>query len=60
MKNFEKNPGLVALYRSVYHNAIVSQEQSFTSVKKFVIDPMFTIDRPQFKIDPQFPQHKPT
>jgi len=59
MKNFEKNPGLVALYRKVHQIAIMSQEKSFTSVKEFVIDPMFTIGRPQFKIDPQFPQHKP-
>ena len=60
MKNFEKNPGLVALYRNVHQIAIISQEKSFTSVKDFVIDPMLAVSRPEFKIDPQFPQYKPT
>jgi hypothetical protein len=60
MKNFEKNPGLVALYRNVHQIAIISQEKSFTSVKDFVINPILAVSRSEFKIDPQFPQYKPT
>ena len=50
---------MIALYKNIQYSPI-TQEKTFTVIRKFTIDPMFEINKPEFKIDPQFPQYKPT
>ena len=59
MGNFKNDHGIIALYKNIQYSPI-TQEKTFTVIRKFTIDPMFEINKPEFKIDPQFPQYKPT